>query len=96
MRCIGVKSLKNKLSEYLRLVAAGESVLVTDRDRVIAELIPPREGRSLLGSDAVLANAVRKGWIQPAALAPGSPPPRLPVGRIKNILQELEADRAER
>jgi len=96
MRCIGVKTLKNKLSEYLRLIAAGESILVTDRDRVIAELIPPREGRSPLSSDAVLADAVRKGWITPAVLSPGSPPMRLPVDQNKNILQELEADRAER
>ena len=96
MRCVGVKALKNKLSEYLRLIAAGESILVTDRDRVIAELIPPREGRSRLGADAVLADAVRKGWITPAILSHGSPPPRLPVDRIGNILQELDADRAER
>jgi antitoxin (DNA-binding transcriptional repressor) of toxin-antitoxin stability system len=95
MRCIGVKTLKNKLSEYLRLIAAGESILVTDRDRVIAELIPPRGGRSPLSADSVLANAVRKGWITPAVLSPGSPPPRLPVDSIKNILQELEGDRAE-
>ncbi len=96
MRCIGVKALKNKLSEYLRLIAAGESILVTDRDRVIAELIPPREGRSPRSSDAVLADAVRKGWITPAALPPGAPPPRLPVDTIDGILRGLADDRAER
>lgn len=96
MRCIGVKTLKNKLGEYLRLVAAGESILVTDRDRVIAELIPPREGRALLGSDALLSDAVRKGWITPAVLASHVPPPRLPVDQIQNVLKELEADRGER
>lgn len=96
MRCIGVKALKNKLSEYLRLVAAGESILVTDRDKVIAELIPPREGRSPRISDAVLADAVRKGWITPAALSPDAPPPRLPVDTIDGILRELADDRAER
>jgi antitoxin (DNA-binding transcriptional repressor) of toxin-antitoxin stability system len=96
MRCVGVKLLKNKLSEYLRLVAAGETVLVTDRDRVIAELSPPREGRSALGSDAVLAEAVRKGWLTPAPLVLKSPPPRLPVERLAKLLEELEADRAER
>jgi len=96
MRCIGVKTLKNKLSEYLRLVAAGETLLVTDRDRVIAELIPPREGRSPLGSETVLAEAIRKGWITPAALPPGTPPPRMPVAKASKILGDLEADRAER
>lgn len=96
MRCVGVKSLKNKLSEYLRLVAAGESILVTDHDRVIAELSPPRAGRSPLGSDAVLAEAVRKGWIAPAMFSSSDPPPRLPVDKLEAILRELEADRGDR
>ena len=96
MKIANIAELKNKLSEYLRLIAAGETILVTHRDRVIAELIPPREGRSPLSSDAMLAEAVRKGWIKPAVMSPGSPPPRLPVDRLKNILQGLNADRAER
>jgi prevent-host-death family protein len=40
MRSVGVKVLKEKLSEYLRLASSGETVLVTDRNRVIAELVP--------------------------------------------------------
>jgi hypothetical protein len=31
--------LKNKLSKYSRLAAGGETVLVTDRDRVVADLV---------------------------------------------------------
>ena len=34
MRAVGLKVLKNKLSEYVRLAASGETVLVTNRDRV--------------------------------------------------------------
>ena len=34
MRAVGIKVLKNKLSEYVRLAEHGETVLVTDRDRV--------------------------------------------------------------
>lgn len=41
MRAAGVREIKNKLSEYLRIVAEGETVLVTDRGRVIAQLGPP-------------------------------------------------------
>jgi antitoxin (DNA-binding transcriptional repressor) of toxin-antitoxin stability system len=44
MRSVGLKLLKNKLSEYVRLAAGGETVLVTDRDRVVAEIGPPRPG----------------------------------------------------
>ena len=41
MRAVGLKVLKNKLSEYVRLAQGGETILVTDRDRVVAELTPP-------------------------------------------------------
>ena len=37
MRLVGITLLKNKLSEYFRLAAGGETVLVTDRYRVVAE-----------------------------------------------------------
>lgn len=96
MRSVGLKILKNRLSEYVRLAAAGETVLVTDRDRVVAELVPPREGRSPLLADATLAEAVRKGWIRPPALSSHDPPPRLPVAPLHDLLRELEFDRAER
>jgi antitoxin (DNA-binding transcriptional repressor) of toxin-antitoxin stability system len=96
MRSVGLKVLKNKLSEYVRLAAGGETVLVTDRDRVVAELVPPREGRSPLLADAILADAVRRGWITPAAVGPGMPPPRAPIMRLADLLAELEDDRADR
>lgn len=41
MKAVAVKELKNRLSAYLREVARGERVLVTDRGRVVAELRPP-------------------------------------------------------
>ena len=41
MQAVGIRELKNKLSHYVRLVEAGDSVLVTDRGTVVAELRPP-------------------------------------------------------
>ena len=96
MRAVGLKVLKNRLSEYVRLAATGETVLVTDRDRVVAELGPPRESPSPLPADARLAEAVRRGWITPAALPPGELPPRQPVAALRQILKELDHDRADR
>lgn len=95
MRAVGLKVLKNKLSEYVRLVTSGETVLVTDRDRVVAELVPPREGRSTLMADAMLAEAVRRGWITPPALPANEPPPRKPVMTLRELLQELQKDRED-
>jgi prevent-host-death family protein len=96
MRAVGLKTLKNKLSEYVRLAANGETILVTDRDRVVAELVPPRAERAPLLADAQLADAVRKGWLTPPALAGVDVPPRRPVARFRDLLQELQADRDER
>lgn len=96
MRAVGLKVLKNKLSEYVRLAAGGETVLVTDRDRVVAELVPPREGRSPAVADAVLAELVRQGWVTPAARPLTAAPPRAPVATFEELMRELDQDRADR
>jgi antitoxin (DNA-binding transcriptional repressor) of toxin-antitoxin stability system len=96
MRSVGLKLLKNKLSEYVRLAAGGETVLVTDRDRVVAEIVPPRAGRSPLLADALLAEAVREGWLTPPVLAGGDAPPRKPVTTFRALMQELQHDREDR
>src|SRR5436305_13512121 len=96
MRAVGLKTLKNKLSEYVRLVANGETVLVTDRDRVVAELVPPGAGRSELVGDAMLADAVRQGWVTPPALGGDAVPPRKPVAGFRTLMDELRHDRDDR
>jgi antitoxin (DNA-binding transcriptional repressor) of toxin-antitoxin stability system len=96
MRAVGLKVLKNRLAEYVRLAAGGETVLVTDRDRVVAELSPPREGRNPLVSDALLAELLRKGWITPAAAPGRGVPPRKPVVAFATLMRELEEDRGDR
>ena len=96
MRSIGLKLLKNKLSEYVRLAAGGETVLVTDRDRVVAEILPPQPGRSPLLSDALLADAVRQGWLTAPAIASGQPPPRKPVMTFRQLMRDLQDDREDR
>lgn len=96
MRSVGLKVLKNKLSEYVRLAAGGETVLVTDRDRVVAELVPPRSGRNPFLADAMLAEAVRAGWITPPALVSGEAPPRQPVMAFRDLAEDLRRDREDR
>ncbi len=97
MRTVGLKVLKNKLSEYVRLASQGETVLIADRDRVVAELVPPQPGRADTVSDAVLASMVREGVVTPALLGPGTrprtPPPR---EKLADVLAELDADRGDR
>lgn len=96
MRAVGIKALKNRLSEYVKVAAGGETVLVMDRDRIVAELGPPQAGRAERLEDALLAEAVRSGWLQPAVAASGPLPPRQPVARLETLLDELSADRGDR
>jgi len=42
VKSVGIKQLKSRLSEYLRIVRSGETVFVTDRDEVVAEFRPTR------------------------------------------------------
>jgi antitoxin (DNA-binding transcriptional repressor) of toxin-antitoxin stability system len=53
VRAVGIKVLKNKLNEYVRLAAAGETILVTDHDKVVAELTPPPSRAAAALSDLV-------------------------------------------
>src|SRR5262249_51251476 len=96
MKAVGLRVQKNKLSEYVRLAERGETVLVTDRDRVVAEIVPPESTSSPLLADALLSEAVRKGWITPPALAASIPPPRKPVFSFRKLQKELEQDRSDR
>ena len=91
-----MKVLKNKLSEYVRLAESGETVLVTDRDRVVAELGPPRPGRAPLLADALLAQAVREGWMTAPLVVAEGPPPRRPVTSWSELRRELGEDRGDR
>lgn len=97
MRAVGIKVLNSRLSEYVRLAAAGELILVTERDRVVAEIGPPRERRSPVLADAMLAEAVRQGWLTPPALRESGPPPTPePVTTLRELLSALDDDRSDR
>jgi hypothetical protein len=75
--------------------AVGLKVL-KNKDRVVAEIVPPERTRSPVLADALLSEAVRKGWVTPPALAASGPPPRSPVTSFRKLLKELEQDRSDR
>ncbi len=97
MKAVGVKQLKARLSEYVRLVRAGESLLVTDRDEVVAELRPARRPAPASTPEDVLAALEEKGELRrPARLKAGWRwSPRglsLPAGTARRLLEELRSD----
>ena len=93
MKSVGLKVLKNKLSEYVRLVAAGETVVITDRNRVVAEIVPPRRE-----PESVIERGVREGWIRPATRGANWPPRSKPVPglTLEQLLADLDRDREDR
>jgi antitoxin (DNA-binding transcriptional repressor) of toxin-antitoxin stability system len=98
MRSVGLKVLKNKLSEYVRLASSGETVLVTDRDRVVAQLMPPQATpeRQKLSEEEYLEKGVREGWIRPATNLSKEPPARHPMVPFDELMAELDRDREDR
>lgn len=99
MKSVGIKQLKARLSEYVRLARRGETILVSDRDEVVAELGPARRQAPPPDSvDAVLDRLARTGQISRAARAgprpPWSPKPLgLPKESVERLLDELREDR---
>jgi prevent-host-death family protein len=92
MRTVGLKILKNKLSEYVRLAAAGETVVITDRGRTIAEIVPPQSK-----PESVIARGIREGWITPAVRGPDWPPKPTPIEgyTLEQLLADLDEDRKD-
>lgn len=90
--------MKARLSEYLRAVKAGEIVLVTDRDQVVAELRPPREPPPIPESEDTLQALADSGEVTRAQQTKGSWAWKarglgLEEGTAAAILHELRADR---
>jgi antitoxin (DNA-binding transcriptional repressor) of toxin-antitoxin stability system len=72
VKTAGVRDLKAHLSSYLRDVARGDVVIVTDRGRVVAELRPPGAGDAgVSAAELRERQLVERGLLVPAA-APGS------------------------
>jgi antitoxin (DNA-binding transcriptional repressor) of toxin-antitoxin stability system len=63
MKTVGIRELKNRLSEYLRQVRSGESVLVTDRGEVVAEVSPPGQSRADSSVPAGLLALAKRGLV---------------------------------
>jgi antitoxin (DNA-binding transcriptional repressor) of toxin-antitoxin stability system len=99
MKTAGIKQLKARLSEYVRLARDGEIILVSDRDEVIAELGPARRLRAEPGSvEARLDRLAERGQVtragQPKRGWRWSPPHLdLPASAVQDLLDDLRGDR---
>jgi antitoxin (DNA-binding transcriptional repressor) of toxin-antitoxin stability system len=101
MKAVGTKVLKDNLSKYLRMVREGETILVTDRDEVIAEIHRPTHPvpGSVSRWEAFMNQEERRGSITRAL--PGEVPPfsrllKLPrpsaAIRVQDLLDFIKAE----
>jgi antitoxin (DNA-binding transcriptional repressor) of toxin-antitoxin stability system len=97
MHSVGIKTLKNKLSQYVRAAAGGETVLVTDRGLVVAELIAPRVRANASLVEQRLRQLMRAGLLAPAqAESAAGLPRRRQVAKAADLLHDLDLGRADR
>jgi prevent-host-death family protein len=92
MREIGVRALKQSLSETLREVARGQQVRVTVRGRPLADIVPA--GAST--QDDPLRTLVAEGRLTPHTRARAAHPPRLVHSRrsaSELVLSERDSER---
>jgi len=92
MRTIGVRELKQSLSETLRAVSRGEQVRVTLRGRPLADIVP---AGAAPGGDRV-RELVAQGRIVPPARARPAQAPSLADSRESAsslVLAERDAER---
>jgi prevent-host-death family protein len=84
---VGIRELKNNLSRYLKNVKAGERLAVTERDEIIAYLVPARKSVEYERLAALVRDgkAVWKGG-KPAGSKHRPKPKGKPVSKI--VLEE--------
>ena len=86
---VGVAELRQNLSRYLRLVERGERLVVTDRNRPVAELGPPATTGAALDrliAEGRVSRPLRRGLPEPLRLA-GDP------RALSRALDEVRGDR---
>lgn len=87
---MGIRELRQRASELIRLVEAGESVEVTDRGRPVAMLVP------IPGDESPMERLRRQGDVIPAAIVGDFDEP-LPASGDEPasvIVERLRAERA--
>jgi hypothetical protein len=98
LKTVGIKELKNNLSAYLRDVRRGTRVLVSDRNRVVAELHEPTAGYAV--DDPIDPKLVE--WIDTGVVSPPSArkaklptsPVRVEEGAAARLLDEERGEGA--
>ena len=82
---VGIRELKAKLSEHVQRVAGGEAIIVTDRGRPVARLVP-------YDTASAIEQGIADGWIEPARRTGLGPAQR--HRSPQSVLETLDDDRS--
>jgi antitoxin (DNA-binding transcriptional repressor) of toxin-antitoxin stability system len=85
MRNAGIRELKNRLSTYIGYVRNGETVQVTDRGKVVAELVPPAAAHAYLSIPPGLLEMAARGEIRLPTKK------KKPLGKMPRLLRKGSA-----
>ncbi len=97
MKTVGLRELKNRLSAYVRQVRAGQTIVVTDRGQVVAELHPPGLVPPGTRIDPAIARLVSRGVLTLGAPNTGRVYLRLPrLLRSTTSAELLDTERGTR
>jgi prevent-host-death family protein len=79
---VGIRALRDRLSEFVERVRAGEALVVTDRGRAVARLVP-------MDHERALDRLIREGLVEPAPVSKRSRPTRrVPAdGRVSDLIE---------
>jgi antitoxin (DNA-binding transcriptional repressor) of toxin-antitoxin stability system len=92
---VGVRNLKNELSRYLQYVKNGEKVIVTEHNKIIAEIRVPEKKENLTSFEEKLLQLSKEGRIILAKPGKSNLKPPKITEKIdwESILNEIRADR---
>ncbi len=97
MQTVGVRDLKARLSHFLKDVQRGETILVTDRGRVVAELRSPTvTARPRSALERAVADLAAQGVLRLAEPTPDpypASPLKSPKGTARGLLAAERDDR---
>jgi len=82
---VGIRELKAKLSEHVQRVTDGETIVVTDRGKPVARLVP-------YDTSSAIERGIARGWIEPARRAGLGPADR--HRSTQSVLETLDDDRS--
>lgn len=79
---VGIRELRDHLSRYLERVQAGEEVVVTDRGRAIARVLP-------VNGERTIDRLIRAGVVAPATkVKERAPDPIKALGTVSDLVAD--------